>query len=296
MGKKATIEENQKNKTCFIITPLGSDNSETRRKADGLISAVVRPVLIELGFKAVAPHEIDLSGSITNHIITHLLEDELVIANLTELNPNVMYELAVRHAKRLPVVCLIQNGTTLPFDIAADRALFYDNDMAGVENLKPRLIKAINSVLEENEIDNPIYRAVKDNIMREVVAKGTTDEYMLNKLEELSSQINNIQKLNNRKLIFGDEENDRYKTRYLLRLFESNGETYEKIINALKTYLFDGKFVYRGLIFETKADSAVLEIEVIFNTNSFKEIDIVSNYITKQIEKLGYHYTFKKIN
>lgn len=180
------------NKKCFIISPLGSDDSETRRKADGLINSVLKPVLMEAGYKVIAPHEIDTTGSITRQVIQHLLEDELVIANLTELNPNVMYELAVRHAKRLPVVCLVERGTKLPFDIATERTIFYDNDMAGVEILKPKLTKAIMEAVEEVDPDNPIYRVVNDSIMREVTAKDDAQSYILKRLDEITFQINRL--------------------------------------------------------------------------------------------------------
>lgn len=180
-------------KKCFIISPLGAEDSETRRKADGLIHSVIKPILKQLDFVAIAPHEIDTPGSITRQVIEHLLEDELVIANLTELNPNVMYELAVRHSKRLPIVCLVEKGTKLPFDIATERTIFYDNDMMGVEALKPKLIKAINEAVEEKEPDNPIYRVVKDSIMRKVAASDDTQSYMLKKMEEIVSIVSRIQ-------------------------------------------------------------------------------------------------------
>lgn len=186
--------ETKQEKTCFIISPLGLEDSETRRKADGLINSVLRPILISAGYKVVAPHEIDTPGSITLQVIDHLLKDDLVIANLTELNPNVMYELAVRHAKRLPVISVAESGTKLPFDIAAERTIFYDDDMAGVEALKPKLEKAINQTLQEDEHDNPIYRAVNDSIMREVVNKNEGQAYIVSRLDELKNQISLLQK------------------------------------------------------------------------------------------------------
>ncbi len=183
-------------KKCFIISPLGNEDSETRRKADGLINSVIKPVLNNLEFLVIAPHEIDTPGSITMQVIQHLLEVDLVVANLSELNPNVMYELAVRHAKRLPVICLVEKGTKLPFDIATERTIFYDDDMAGVEILKPKLEKAVNEALLENEPDNPIYRAISDNIMRQVAIKDDSQSYILTKLDELTSQINRLNSSN----------------------------------------------------------------------------------------------------
>lgn len=206
MAKIDKPEKPEKKQTCFIISPLGSDDSETRRKADGLINAVLRPILTELDFDTVAPHEIDTPGSITRQVIQHLLEDDLVIANLTELNPNVMYELAVRHSKRLPVVCVVEKGTKLPFDIATERTLFYDNDMAGVEALKPKLVKAIKEAMLEKEPDNPIYRVVKDSIMREVVASDDSQSYILKRLDEITFQINRLRHQN-------DSENNRIGVR-----------------------------------------------------------------------------------
>lgn len=194
MAKEVNPEAKDVKKTCFIISPLGADDSETRRKADGLISAVIKPVLKELDFETVAPHEIDTPGSITQQVIHHLLVDDLVIANLTELNPNVMYELAVRHAKRLPVVCVVEKGTKLPFDIATERTIFYDNDMAGVEILKPRLSKTIIEAISDKEPDNPIYRVVKDSIMREIVATDDSQTYILKRLDDISFNLSRLRR------------------------------------------------------------------------------------------------------
>lgn len=59
------------------------------------MNAVIRPVVEECGYDLVCPHEMAKSCSITQQVIEQLLEDDLVIANLTGLNANVMYELAI---------------------------------------------------------------------------------------------------------------------------------------------------------------------------------------------------------
>ena len=189
---KKTSTAASRSKKCFIATPLGTVGSEIRKKAEGVIDSVLRPVLEEdFKYEVIVPHEIDQLGSITQQIIIHLLNDELVIANLTGLNPNVMYELAVRHAARKAVVCIAEEGTVLPFDIAAERIAFYDDKMAGVNILKKKLAGAIESAEQEQEHDNPIYRAkVGFEMQKVVVEKGnSTEDYILKRLDEIQSML-----------------------------------------------------------------------------------------------------------
>lgn len=154
--------EGGKKKQCFIITPIGETGSEIRKKADGVINAVIRPVVEECGYDLVCPHEMAKSGSITQQVIEQLLEDDLVIANLTGLNANVMYELAIRHATGKPVITISENSTKLPFDIVTERTLFYDDNMSYVNVLRQNLEKILRDPANLKENDNPIFRTKFD--------------------------------------------------------------------------------------------------------------------------------------
>lgn len=186
-------------KKCFIITPIGEDNSDIRRQIDGVIEECIEPVLLD-EFEVFVSHKISTLGSINNQILTHIFEDELVIANLTELNPNVMYELAFRHAIQKPVI-VIKNKTdsySLPFDIKDDRTIFYENDIMGTKELKNQLSDFLAEIDYNDVFDNPISRAVGDLKIRkalEVYAKETNEigfnNYLVQRLDDLERKIDN---------------------------------------------------------------------------------------------------------
>lgn len=177
-----------KKKTCFLITPLGDEDSKIRRDTSGLIDSIISPVLEELDIILSVAHKISTPGSITHQIIEHLLEDDLVIANLTGLNPNVMYELAIRHAKRLPVVSIAEIGTKLPFDLAEERTIFYKNDMAGIISLKDNLKESIVTALKVIP-DNPIYRVINSTLIKESKVIKDFDKILFSKLESIENKI-----------------------------------------------------------------------------------------------------------
>ena len=183
--------ENEVKKKCFIITPIGHEGSEIRKKADGVIDAVLRPVLSELDYEILVPHQMSNPGSITSQVIDHILNDELVIANLTGLNANVMYELAVRHAARKPVVCVVENSTKLPFDVMTDRVIYYDDTMYSVASTKRDLNKMIGAAMCQETIDNPIYRSINDKNIIETIDKGKDEtataayKYIIERLDKM---------------------------------------------------------------------------------------------------------------
>lgn len=161
--KENNSKDKEKSRSCFIITPIGDDNSDTFRKAKGVIESVIKPTLAGFGYDDIkASYEINISGMINTQIINRIISDDLVVANLTDNNPNVMYELCLRHVVAKPIVHICENGTILPFDIKGNRTIFYKNDMLGVEELKVQICNFMNEIdYSKDNMDNPVYNAYK---------------------------------------------------------------------------------------------------------------------------------------
>lgn len=177
-------------KKCFIITPIGDDNTEIRRAAEGVIDAVIQPILNDLGFEVSVAHRMYSTGSITRQLLSRILNDELVIANLTGLNPNVMYELAVRHSVRKPLIQICEKGTRLPFDITEERTLFFTNDMAGVVEIRENFKFMVEEAMRDIEPDNPVYRATEETMILKAVEKQDPEKFnLLKRMDEIEENI-----------------------------------------------------------------------------------------------------------
>lgn len=149
-------------RVCFIISPIGEEGTEVRRRADLVLNYVLKPVLEECGYLWVRADKIAAPGIITSQIIQHILDDPLVIADLTGHNPNVFYELALRHAIRKPVVQIISAGERIPFDVQSNRTIQLDHtDLESADSCKRALIDQIRAVESDPSLaDNPISTAI----------------------------------------------------------------------------------------------------------------------------------------
>src|SRR5260370_37561658 len=99
-------------KICFVIMPIGSPTRD-RIKYDlfkEIYEDIIRPAVREANqeLECIRADEIREAGNIVRDIVSHLCEAELVVADLTDQNPNVFYELGVRHALGKSTILLAQ--------------------------------------------------------------------------------------------------------------------------------------------------------------------------------------------
>lgn len=117
-----------------------------------MYNRVIKPTIESNGFTCIISEQEYEPGRIDDQIIKSIKESDFCIADLTESNPNVMYEVAFAHSLGKPVI-LITKGEikNIPFDIRHHRTIKYDYSDEGYRILKIKLFESIKSVVKSEE-------------------------------------------------------------------------------------------------------------------------------------------------
>jgi hypothetical protein len=171
-----------------VIARIGTPDSDEWRRTDKVFRHLIQPAVRECGYEPELAHQIQKPGIITRQIIDRLIEVPLVVADLTGYNPNVFYELAIRHAFRRPLVQLIQQGHPIPFDVSPARTIQLDYpDPDGILEARSQLVQQIKAVEKDPSlVDNPISDAIDLKGLRD---SGKPLEAQLAKVFEAISEL-----------------------------------------------------------------------------------------------------------
>ncbi|MCW7471773.1 hypothetical protein [Leptospira kanakyensis] len=158
------VNPSEFDKICFIVCPIGEEDSTERKHSDMVLKHLIEPVLQEFDLKAIRSDKIEKTGLITQQILIHLAKSKLCIVDLSFNNPNVFYELGVRHTCLLPSIQIIRKGDKIPFDVSQGRTIKIDTSdpytmIDRIESAKKELKEYINSILSNTKDvsdDNPI--------------------------------------------------------------------------------------------------------------------------------------------
>jgi len=119
---------------CFVLMPFGRKLDATGRLTDfdAGYRTVIAPAVERAGLDPVRADEERIGGTIHKPMFERLMLCHYAVADITGANPNVFYELGIRHALRpRSTVILFREGTVLPFDIVLVRGISYKTDGSG---------------------------------------------------------------------------------------------------------------------------------------------------------------------
>ncbi|MEO1700176.1 MAG: hypothetical protein AAFU73_23020 [Planctomycetota bacterium] len=170
-------QEPQRNDECFFITPIKEEDSAPRRIAEAIVEICLNPILEGRGIRARAAHQTDRPDQITPHVMRDVVNARVVVADLTRHNPNVMYELGVRHSFGGPFILIAESGTSLPFDVNDSLVHFYRDDPKGLlelrDSLRPAMVRCID---QPESVESPVLQAIETASARERLSRVSSEE------------------------------------------------------------------------------------------------------------------------
>jgi len=111
---------------CFVIMPFSKTTNEHKEDYwTNHFNTFLKP-LIEEDTTVEAHRSTPMRGDILKQIINDLVVDPIVVADLTDKNENVYWELGVRQSFKHGTITIAEEGTRLPFDIITKGTIFYN--------------------------------------------------------------------------------------------------------------------------------------------------------------------------
>lgn len=162
VSSRNSTERTDWSKVCFYIAPIGATGSEARKHSDLFLNSIVEPALKDFGLSVVRADKIGESGMITSQILEHILKSKLAIVDLSLHNPNAFYELAIRHATRLPIVQIIRKNDRIPFDVDQIRTIEIDTTdiyslVPQIETYRSEIANHVRHILSnQDNVTNPL--------------------------------------------------------------------------------------------------------------------------------------------
>ena len=187
------------NPYCFVITSFGKkDNLKDLQEKyssknideplrqinfDTIYEQLVKPALLKAGLEPLIEREETSMGSIHKTMYEKILLCEFCIADITNVNPNVYYELGMRYAVKpystIPIIA--SSHFPLPFDIGGNRTFAYsvdkDFNLANLENDINALSNILVNAKSKRTTDSPLYDMVNGILFQNAVAHEKTDVF-----------------------------------------------------------------------------------------------------------------------
>ncbi len=182
-------------KKCFVIMPFSETESCSEAEWTEVFEDVIKPAVLQSGLGYDCFRAKVRRGAIIDQIIEHIDQSDVVVADLTDRNPNVFYELGVRHSLHAGCILIAQCISDVPFDLQSYGVLEYSRNPSGVTALKKEMRQLLKEIEKSpDKPDGPVmsYLQYKEKrLMSNKEIQSRIDERVstgLNRLEELFIQ------------------------------------------------------------------------------------------------------------
>jgi hypothetical protein len=186
-------------KTCFVIMPITVPPHMREVYRDGekhfthVLDSIIGPAIEKAGYEVIPP---SAKGAdlIQAEIIGNLETSDLVLCDMSALNPNVFFEFGIRCALNKPI-CVVRDGflKNIPFDPGILNCLEYTGELNAWET-EGQVRVLSDHILESAkrcEGKNPLWKYIG---FREEAKAFKSESASDDKLEYLAMQIEALRK------------------------------------------------------------------------------------------------------
>jgi hypothetical protein len=141
---------------CFVVMPFGKEGTETRERFNRTYEYIIKKPICEAGYSCIRGDEIPGTENIVDMLKSQLVKAALVIADLSDKNANVFYELGFRHALNKPTITISDADelTGLPFNISHYRTISYRlNDIVSIDKCREGILNLAKAFYDEYQKD-----------------------------------------------------------------------------------------------------------------------------------------------
>lgn len=183
MNSEGEFSMSNERKRCFVIMPFSETTKfHTEEYWSNHFENFLKP-LIESCSGIEAFRSVPLRQDIVRQIINDLVFSPIVVADLTDSNPNVYWELGVRLSFRHGTITIAEETSEIPFDIKTKGVLFYDSEPNNRDEFSSKFKEALNDC-----ITNPNR---PDSVVLETIT-GRTSIYSVIHHQEIIRKINGL--------------------------------------------------------------------------------------------------------
>lgn len=191
---------------CFVIMPFGEKVNAANKKIDFDIvyDTLIKPAIIKSGLKSLREDESTLGGIVIKNMFQRILFCDIAITDITFDNPNVYYELGIRHAVRTSSTIIICEKThkTHPFNITGLRIIEYEYDFEKkeIKNGEKKVAQLQNLLTEikakaDVDPDSPLKLLLEEFEFPKVDYLKTTADEFEDWVKHSQQKVENIQKI-----------------------------------------------------------------------------------------------------
>ena len=163
---------------AFVLMPFAD---ELREVYDDLIKGALE----EAGYDVERADDLDNQRNILRDILTSIDGYDLIVADLTDNNPNVFYELGLAHGLSRPVILLTQSIESVPFDLRSYRIIPYGRDFVAAAEMRAKLLSAARQALSgEIEFGSPTTDFLGSAIRYGCLESSTVERGIIDRLAD----------------------------------------------------------------------------------------------------------------